>query len=154
MRNHFKRIQDKFPRYKSLNDSQIDRIVSQMWRHFAQIDLSKFFVRQTQKSFRNLIKSNRNQIVFTIFRLILNQMDIRLVPNLVCNKQNMKIKTRELRQKYSLHCILKSLRVTYTSMHMHITYVINNNISIDNILHTVSITNKIIPTNNILHTLS
>lgn len=103
---------------------------------------------------RNLIQSNRNQIIFTTFWLILNQMDIRLVPNLVCNKQNMKIKTRELRQKYSQHCILKSLRVTYTSMHMHIIYVINNNISIDNILHTVSITNKIIPTNNILHTLS
>ena len=31
----------------------------------------------TEKSFRNLVKSNRNQIVFTIFRLIWNQM----VPN-------------------------------------------------------------------------
>ena len=35
----------------------------------------------TEKSFRNLIKSNRNQIVFTIFRLIWHQKDVRLVPN-------------------------------------------------------------------------
>ena len=35
----------------------------------------------TEKSFRNLIKSNRNQIVFTIFWLIWNQTDVRLVPN-------------------------------------------------------------------------
>ena len=33
----------------------------------------------TQKSFRNLIKSNRNQIVFTIFRLIWIQTDVRLL---------------------------------------------------------------------------
>ena len=39
----------------------------------------------TQKSFRNLIKSNRNQIVFTIFRLIWNQTDVRLVPNQSAN---------------------------------------------------------------------
>ena len=35
----------------------------------------------TEKSFRNLIKPTRNQIVFTIFRLIWNQTDVRLVPN-------------------------------------------------------------------------
>ena len=35
----------------------------------------------TEKSFRNLIKSNRNQIVFAIFRLIWNQTVVRLVPN-------------------------------------------------------------------------
>ena len=34
-----------------------------------------------QKCFRNLIKSNRNQIVFTIFRLIWNETGVRLVPN-------------------------------------------------------------------------
>ena len=34
----------------------------------------------TEKAFRNLIKSTRNQIVFIIFRLILNQADVRLVP--------------------------------------------------------------------------
>ena len=36
---------------------------------------------QTEKSFRNLIESNRNQIVFTIFRLIWIQADVRLDPN-------------------------------------------------------------------------
>ena len=33
------------------------------------------------ESFPNLIESNRNQIVFTIFRLIWHQTDVRLVPN-------------------------------------------------------------------------
>ena len=35
----------------------------------------------TEKYIRNLIKSNQNQIVFTIFWLISNQTDVRLVPN-------------------------------------------------------------------------
>ena len=35
----------------------------------------------TEKSFGNLIKSNWNPIAFTIFRLIWNQTDVRLVPN-------------------------------------------------------------------------
>ena len=33
------------------------------------------------ESFPNLVKSNRNRIVFTIFRLIWNQTDVRLFPN-------------------------------------------------------------------------
>ena len=40
----------------------------------------------TEKSFRNLIKSNQNQIVWTIFRLIWNQADI---VRLVSNQSNM-----------------------------------------------------------------
>ena len=35
----------------------------------------------TEKSFRNLIKSNWNRIVFTMHRLIWNQMEVRLVLN-------------------------------------------------------------------------
>ena len=35
----------------------------------------------TEKSFLNLIKSTQNQIVFTIFRLICNQTDVRVVQN-------------------------------------------------------------------------
>ena len=35
----------------------------------------------TDKSFRNIIKSIRNQIIFTIFQLIWNQTVVRLVPN-------------------------------------------------------------------------
>ena len=35
----------------------------------------------TEIYFQNLIKSTRNQIVFTIFPLIWNQTDVRLVPN-------------------------------------------------------------------------
>ena len=35
----------------------------------------------TENFFRNLIKSNRNQIVFTIFRLIWSQTDVRSVSN-------------------------------------------------------------------------
>ena len=34
----------------------------------------------TEKYFRNLIKSNRNQIVFTMQRLTWNETDVRLVP--------------------------------------------------------------------------
>jgi len=37
--------------------------------------------RNTEKSARNLIKSTRNQIVFTIFQLIWNQTDVCLDPN-------------------------------------------------------------------------
>ena len=33
------------------------------------------------KSFRNLIKSTRNQIVYTIFQLLWNRTDFRLIPN-------------------------------------------------------------------------
>ena len=35
----------------------------------------------TEKSFRNLIKLNRNQIIFTILRLIWNETQVRLVSN-------------------------------------------------------------------------
>ena len=35
----------------------------------------------TEKSFRNLVESTRNQIVFTISRLIWNQTDVRLIQN-------------------------------------------------------------------------
>ena len=35
----------------------------------------------TEKSCRNLIKSNRNQLEFTILQLIWNQTDVGLVPN-------------------------------------------------------------------------
>ena len=35
----------------------------------------------TEKSFWNLIKLIQNQIVYTIFRLIWNQKDVRFVPN-------------------------------------------------------------------------
>ena len=34
-----------------------------------------------EKYFRKLIKSNRNQIVYTIFQLIWNQTDVCFVPN-------------------------------------------------------------------------
>ena len=35
----------------------------------------------TEKSFRNLVKSTRNQIVFSIFRLTCNQKGVRLILN-------------------------------------------------------------------------
>ena len=38
-------------------------------------------VLHTNKSVRNLIKSNRNQISFTMYRLVWNQTNGRLVPN-------------------------------------------------------------------------
>ena len=47
----------------------------------AEIRQSSMITIHADKFFRNLIKSNRNQIVFTIFRLIYNQTDVRLVQN-------------------------------------------------------------------------
>ena len=54
----------------------------------ANIYIYKYIQRvciNTGKSFPNLIKSNRNQIVFTMHRLIWQQTDVRLVPNLLVN---------------------------------------------------------------------
>ena len=45
------------------------------------IALQFMIAQHTEKFIRNLIQSNRNQIVFTISRLIWNQINIRLVPN-------------------------------------------------------------------------
>ena len=52
------------------------------WTNFWEFQwplwMSSFWVGlfvHTEKSFRNVIKSNRNQIVFTIFRLIWNQTE-------------------------------------------------------------------------------
>ena len=36
---------------------------------------------RTEKYFPNLVKSNRNQIVLTVFLLIWNQIDVRLDPD-------------------------------------------------------------------------
>ena len=52
-------------------ESSVWRLKSDGWR----------ILSHTEKSFRNLIKPTRNQIVFTMHRLIWNQRDIRLVPN-------------------------------------------------------------------------
>ena len=53
-----------------------------MW-HLEQVNhvckCITFRTAHTQKSFRSLIKSNRNQIVFIMHRLIWNQTDIRLL---------------------------------------------------------------------------
>ena len=51
------------------------------------VDLFSIFISlsplYTQKYFWNLIKSNQNQILFTIYRLICNQTDVHLVTNQV-----------------------------------------------------------------------
>ena len=39
------------------------------------------FVRQIDKPFLNFVKSNQNQIVFTIFQYICNQTEFCLAPN-------------------------------------------------------------------------
>ena len=49
--------------------------------HVRRFSLEWTFGLHAEKYFPNLIKSNRNQIVFTIFWLIWNQTDVRLVPN-------------------------------------------------------------------------
>ena len=54
-----------------------------IWRKICSRKICSAFavLLHTGKYFRNLIESTRNQIVFTIFRLIWIQMDVRLVPN-------------------------------------------------------------------------
>ena len=62
------------------------RLLPSIWRlqssvrvtHGATVHLS---ATHTEKTFWNLVNSNRNQIVFTIFRLIWNQKDVCLVLN-------------------------------------------------------------------------
>ena len=49
------------------------------WMHYTDGKSSTLYY--TEKSFRNLIKSNWNRIVFTMHRLIWNQMEVRLVLN-------------------------------------------------------------------------
>ena len=65
---------------------QIDIIMGQVAPDYKFLDLHYMgyptFGHHTEKYFRNLIKSNRNQIIFTILRLIWKQTDtVRLVPN-------------------------------------------------------------------------
>ena len=55
-----------------------------IWRLQPSFSLLLFFLLfylHAEKSFRNLIKSNRNRIVFTIIRLIWNQTNLSLVLN-------------------------------------------------------------------------
>ena len=48
---------------------------------FSTEGVCRFPPLRTEKSFRNLVNANRNQIVITIFHLIKNQTEFRLVPN-------------------------------------------------------------------------
>ena len=50
-------------------------------RSYGALFFWKYRYIHTENFFPNLIKWTQNQIVFTIFRLIWNQMDVRLVPN-------------------------------------------------------------------------
>ena len=59
----------------------------------------------TEKSFRNLIKSNWNQIVFTIFWFIWHQIDIRLAQNQSGNDE------------YNLISVCFSKTIHYTGIH-------------------------------------
>ena len=77
-----------------------------------------------EKSFRNLIKSNRNQIVFNIFRLIWNQTDIHLVQNQSeSGKYNLisgwykKISKRFLCVRLGANDVLKLLPLTDLNCH-------------------------------------
>ena len=45
------------------------------YKNFTTFDAQQLALLHTEKSFRNLIKSTRNQIEFTVFRLIWKQTD-------------------------------------------------------------------------------
>ena len=73
-----------FPIFKLLLN---DRLLEMIFIHEHEPDQKNSSDQQlserlhTEKSFRFLIKSTRNQILFTIFLLIRNQMYVRLDPN-------------------------------------------------------------------------
>ena len=56
------------------SDNNDNNLYGNSWMSFTYVILVEcFFYLQTEFFFRNLIKSNRNQVVFTIFRSIRNQ---------------------------------------------------------------------------------
>ena len=74
-----------FRNYKHLVGFTILSLIQNRWGHtsmelfFPQVPLSMQLERANYTQ-RNLIKSTRNQIVFTIFPLIWNQTNVRFVP--------------------------------------------------------------------------
>ena len=58
--------------------SLVEKYVAGMYREMISLLIAYL---HTEKCFRNLVKSTRIQIVFTIFRFIWNQPDVHLVPN-------------------------------------------------------------------------
>ena len=67
---------------------------------------------------RNLIKSNWNQIVFTIFRLIWNQPDVRLVPIQSENGEHnlMSVRFNKISSKILCACSIWLIYVVYIYM--------------------------------------
>ena len=75
------------------------------------------------KSFRNLMKSNWNQILVTIFLLIWNQTDVRLIPNQSENSNYNLISVsfdKILERFLSVYAIHMSFICTYVHIHMYI----------------------------------
>ena len=64
---------------KRIRECLYGKILAVKYFHWQIVFVKK--TSQTEKSFRKLIKSNRNQIVFTLYLLIWNQTDVRLDPN-------------------------------------------------------------------------
>ena len=56
----------------------------------------------TEKSFRIRIKLNRNQIVFTLFRLIWIQTEVRLDPNQLVNAIWIRVDLIRFRKDFSV----------------------------------------------------
>ena len=88
---------------------------------------------------RNIIKSNRNQIVFTIFRLNCNQTDVHLVPNqLETGKYNLisvwfnKISKRFLcvRQGNSLTVVFRNILIELVNVTLDLFLYLNSKIQL------------------------
>ena len=69
----------------------------------------------TEKSFRNLVKSNRNQIVFTIFWLIWIHADVHLDPN---QSKNVKYNLISDTKYFSVFRTSRATYVEYSSRGM------------------------------------
>ena len=76
----------------------------------------------TEKSLRNLIKSNRNQIVFTIFRLIWIQTDVRLVLNQLGNVTYNMISGWFQKDLYVCRLFFRSMSPPPLLLEIHLSY--------------------------------
>ena len=76
VRNPVLKIPEKKGKQRDENSADWRQII----KHIQDNAAARQILPQTETFFGNLTESNRNQIVFTIFRWIWNQTDVRLVP--------------------------------------------------------------------------
>ena len=104
-------IHGPFPLYATRSISIVFLIAIMGWLDVA----STLHNNHTEKSFPSLIESNRNQIVFTNFRLIWNQTDAHLVLNQSENGKYYLISVWFDKISKRFLCVWKQVRVKYNT---------------------------------------